>query len=119
MKSGKLRIGEWGEDIAVNFLRRHGFEIIERNFHTVYGEIDIVAKHGGDYYFVEVKTRRDPALANDLTIGARKRQFMERAMKKYCLRRNIGEAGLITAGIIIWPNKIKKTVKIRFVILRG
>lgn len=118
MGRGRLRLGEWGEDLAVNFLRRHNFEIIERNFHTVYGEIDIVAKFGGDYYFVEVKTRRDPALATDLAIGAKKRLFMERAMKKYCLRRQIGDTGLITAGIIVLPDRIKKTVKIRFVILR-
>ncbi len=118
MGHGKRRLGEWGEDIAVNFLRRHKFEIIERNFYTDYGEIDIVAKSGGDYYFVEVKTRRQRVLANDLAIGAKKRQSMERAMKKYCLRRNIGDTNLITAGIIIWPNRIKKTVMIRFVILR-
>ena len=46
----RKNVGDWGEDIAVGFLRRRKFEIVERNFHTPAGEIDIVAKYGGDYY---------------------------------------------------------------------
>lgn len=111
-------IGDWGEDLAVGFLRRRGFDIIERNFHTTQGEIDIVAQKGGDYYFVEVKTRLDMALATDLAIHPLKQYRLAKAVKEYCYRRNIGGVGIITAGIIVLPNKIKKTVKIRYVVLR-
>ena len=48
-------LGDWGEAQACSFLERHGFKIIERNYHTTMGEIDVIATKGDDYYFVEVK----------------------------------------------------------------
>ena len=50
-------IGSWGEEIAVEFLRKKGYRIIERNFRCKRGEIDIVASEGNSLVFVEVKTR--------------------------------------------------------------
>lgn len=51
------KIGEVGEKIAVKFLVKHGFSIIERNFSTKYGEIDIVARKDKILYLIEVKTQ--------------------------------------------------------------
>ena len=50
-------IGDSGEEIAANYLIGKGYEIIERNFRTNVGEIDIIAAHDGFIVFVEVKTR--------------------------------------------------------------
>ncbi len=105
--------------MAVGFLRRRGFSVIDRNFHTTQGEIDIVAKKSGDYYFVEVKTRINIELATDLAIHPLKQYRLSKAIKEYCYRRNIAGVGIITAGIIILPDRQKKTVKIRWVILRN
>ncbi len=46
-----------GEDFAVRFLKSKGYRIIERNFRTRYGEIDIVARRKAEIVFLEVKTR--------------------------------------------------------------
>lgn len=51
-----------GEDLAVEFLKKHKFKILERNFRKQYGEIDIIALDYSDkknitLVFVEVKTR--------------------------------------------------------------
>ena len=55
--SNKLK-GKYGEDVAVDFLRKRGFEILERNFrYSKYSEIDIVAKKDKIVYFIEVKYR--------------------------------------------------------------
>jgi len=52
-------IGKTGEDKAEEFLKKIGYKILERNFRTRFGEIDIVAKEKNTYIFVEVKTRKD------------------------------------------------------------
>jgi putative endonuclease len=50
-------LGRAGESLAVDYLRREGFTIIERNWRCPSGEIDIVARDGETTVFVEVKTR--------------------------------------------------------------
>ncbi len=49
--------GEAGECLASAFLSRNGFKILDRNFRSVFGELDIVASKNSYLYFIEVKTR--------------------------------------------------------------
>lgn len=58
MSEERLALGRWGEDEAVHFLRRNGVKILQRNYRTPVGEIDIVAQHRKQLVFVEVKARR-------------------------------------------------------------
>lgn len=51
--------GKTGEQIAVNFLKTKGYEIIETNKRFGRAEIDIIAKNNDEYVFVEVKTRKN------------------------------------------------------------
>lgn len=53
----KKLLGKKGEDIAVAYLEKHGYRIIERNFKKHYGELDVIALSGSDLVYVEVKTR--------------------------------------------------------------
>ena len=55
----RQRIGAWGERQAENYLLERGMELIQRNYRTRYGEIDLVMKHADTLVFVEVKTRSD------------------------------------------------------------
>ncbi|MGI6046322.1 MAG: YraN family protein [Eggerthellaceae bacterium] len=50
-------LGQRGEEAAVRFLQRRGYEILERNWKCRAGEADIIAKDGTSLVFVEVKTR--------------------------------------------------------------
>ena len=66
-------LGHIGEQLAAAHLERCGFEIVERNYRTRWGELDIVAFDGSTLAFCEVKTRRG-AGANPLeAIHPRKR----------------------------------------------
>lgn len=51
-------IGDWGEQLAATYLEQQGFRILERQYRTKSGEIDIIARSGKTIVFVEVKTRR-------------------------------------------------------------
>ena len=51
--------GSKGEDLACEYLKKNGYEILERNKHfSNLCEIDIIAKFKDKYVFVEVKTRQ-------------------------------------------------------------
>ena len=50
-------LGKEGEEFAVRFLKKEGYRIIDKNYRTPFGEIDIIADDGGVLVFIEVKTR--------------------------------------------------------------
>ena len=71
-------MGARGEDIAAEWLERHGYTIVDRNWRCARGEVDIVARCADDLVFVEVKTRsgasrpgirskRSPAPSSDVS----------------------------------------------------
>lgn len=53
----KQTVGNYGEDLACEYLKKRGYKILERNYRIRGGEIDIVARDGETLVFVEVKTR--------------------------------------------------------------
>ena len=68
----KKLTGDMGEDFAVKYFEKRGYKILERNFHSRYGEIDIIAQDEYSVVFVEVKARKSfsrvsPAEAVDYT----------------------------------------------------
>lgn len=73
-------IGEYGERIAVDFLRANGHRILKRNFKGPRrGEVDIIARHERLLLFVEVKTRRSDTKIRPLdAVDKTKQQLIER-----------------------------------------
>jgi putative endonuclease len=56
-----MGLGQRGEVLAVRYLKNRGYRIIEQNFKTPIGEIDIIAYDGETLVFIEVKTRESMA----------------------------------------------------------
>jgi putative endonuclease len=80
---GKL-LGKTGEDRAARFLAERGYRILERNYRTRSGEIDLIALHLGTVAFIEVKTRSNDAFgAPELAVNQRKQQRMIKAALGY------------------------------------
>jgi putative endonuclease len=70
LTKSRIDTGKAGEALAVRHLQREGYRIVERNYRCVFGEMDIIAREGGTFVFVEVKSRRsvqfgDPKYAVD------------------------------------------------------
>jgi putative endonuclease len=79
-------LGARGEELAVRHLEARGFDVVERNFRTRYGELDVVARDARALVFCEVKTRIVRAATRDVlgpfaAIGLRK-QRQVRAMAR-------------------------------------
>lgn len=53
-----MKLGDEGEGIAIQYLKKRGYKVIDRNHKNAFGEVDIIALHKGTLVFIEVKTRR-------------------------------------------------------------
>lgn len=51
--------GKKAEEFAINFLQSKNYKIIDKNYHSRFGEIDIIAKKGSYIHFIEVKYRKN------------------------------------------------------------
>jgi putative endonuclease len=88
--SGRIGTGKKGEDIAVARLKGEGYEILERNYRCLFGEVDIVARDGDTIVFVEVKSRRSETYGDpQLAVGPTKQKKLSRVAVKYLEERHL------------------------------
>lgn len=86
----KKEIGAWGENVAVEWLVEHDYQIIARNVRTPYGEIDIIAKQGDVTVFIEVKTLTSSReFFPEKNITQKKQQHMLNAAQYYTAEHEI------------------------------
>lgn len=86
----KQEIGRWGEKLASKFLKKQGYKIVDRNYRTKAGEIDIIAKEKESLVFVEVKTRSDSSFGYpEMNVHPKKMQNFRSAVQIYILEKNI------------------------------
>jgi len=84
--------GPQGEELAARLLRKNGYRILERNFRTGIGEIDIIAMEKGTLVFIEVKTRTSDAFGTPFeAVTRRKRDKIKKTALLYLknLRREV------------------------------
>ena len=82
--------GKLGEELAVNYLVGKGYQILERNWHNIHTEIDIVAKDGKFLVIVEVKARQtDEYGAPDIAVTKKKQQMLIAAANAYIFKKRL------------------------------
>lgn len=84
----KRSIGANYEQIAGEYLKTKGYEIIQYNFYSKSGEIDIVANHGGYLVFVEVKYRESNKNGHPLEAVSITKQKAISKCAAYYLKKN-------------------------------
>ncbi|MDD5697773.1 MAG: YraN family protein [Victivallaceae bacterium] len=86
-KAAHLRLGLRGEKLAAKLLRAKNYVILCRNYQVRSGEIDLVARDGGNLVFVEIKTRRATTRSRPAEgLSARQKKRIYHAAQSY-LRR--------------------------------
>ena len=77
-------MGKWGEGVAERYLFGKGYDIIEQDWHSGHRDIDIIARRGNFYLFVEVKTRRSRDFGDPLDAVDNEKLFnLRRAIHHY------------------------------------
>lgn len=121
--------GKLGEEIATTFLKKQGFEVLERNYWRKWGEIDIVAreKSSGIVHFVEVKsTARSPVarenssecstwndwLPEEMVHNAKIKR-LRRVIQTYILQNDVGE--WVFDVLVVYIDKASRTAKCKFI----
>ena len=92
MTSPRSRLGALGESLAAAHLEAHGLSIVERNFRTRYGEVDLIADDSGTVVFVEVKTRRGSAFGTpEEAVTLRKRRRLVKVAVAYLQSHDLAD----------------------------
>ena len=77
-------MGAWGEDLALRYLIKHGYRLVERNYRTRRGEIDLILRKEGTLVFVEVKLRRGTGFGDPLeAVTPRKQATLRYLAERY------------------------------------
>jgi len=86
VSENKRKIGDYGEDLAVQYLQNKGYEIVARNFRKRFGEVDIIARMGGVLVFCEVKRSRFPGNTNpELRVDHKKQIKLARTAQAFLI----------------------------------
>lgn len=91
-KIAKGETGRMGENEAARFLSGRGYRILSRNYHSRYGEIDIIAENGSYLVFAEVKTRaKGSMLLPREAVDAKKQSRIIMTAQMYISCHDIGK----------------------------
>ncbi len=89
-KTLAYELGRSGEGIALQYLKKKKYTIVEKGFRFLRGEIDIIALEGDTIVFIEVKTRKSVDFGQpEESITAAKKRQLRRVAQGYLLRKNI------------------------------
>lgn len=100
--------GGLGEALALRYLEEKGYRVLERNYRTRHGEIDLVVRRGGTLVFVEVKSRRGTGFGGPLEAVTPRKQEQVRIMaEQYLAEKGIefaegfGEIRFDAVGVLL------------------
>lgn len=110
----RQKIGAYGERLVVDYLIRHNFLILAKNYRIKHLEIDIIAKIKEITVFVEVKTRTTGLLGSaEDAIDENKTNKIIKAINLYLMHKNLDPNKIRFDFIAVDINKRKKTAKIK------
>jgi putative endonuclease len=100
------KIGAEGEEAAAQFLKGQGYSILERNFSTRFGEIDVIARDKNTLVFVEVKFRRNPEFGSPQEAVTRAKILqIGRAALDYLVKKRLGNVSCRFDVVAVQPSQ--------------
>ncbi len=122
MTTPQGRLGRWGEDHARRHLEGKGYSISATNYRSRWGEVDIVARHGEELVFIEVRTRRGGAFGTpeESVTAAKSRRLIATAedyLQTHDLEQSQWRVDLVSirldvAGKLLGVNHLENAVEL-------
>lgn len=112
----RKKLGQLGEELAEKHLVSLGYQVIEKNYQTPLGEIDLIAWHKGDLVFIEVKTRSSNlygTAADAITTIKQKRLY--RLANYYLQRKSLREIPCRFDVVLLQADKNYQVKKIELI----
>ena len=108
MKPGsqKKELGKKGEDLALQYLKKNGYRIFEKNYVCKMGEVDIIAREKDTLAFIEVKTRTSTAFGPpQLAVNAAKQMQLSKVAVYFLKEKGIEnvKARFDVVAIVLGP----------------
>ena len=97
--------GDVAEERACNYLLQAGFSVVERNFYSRFGEIDIIAIKGEVLHFIEVKSALDYESAISNITPAKLSKFI-RTLQVY-LKKNALNVDFMVDAVVVTPKEVQ------------
>ena len=103
-KYNKRNVGNMGENLATDYLKKKGHVLLERNYRNRFGEIDIITRDGDTLVFSEVKYRSNNAHGNPLeAVNDAKKRKISRVAAYYCTGHGLWERMNVRFDVIaVW-----------------
>jgi len=111
----KSKIGKLGEKLAIEFLQKQGVNIIEKNYFTKFGEIDLIGIENKTIIFVEVKLRFNNSFGAPYeAVDSKKWVRLQNAAQLYLIDHNINDFDCRFDIVSILYSKDKKKFNIEW-----
>ncbi len=122
-RTKKRKIGDLGENIAVTFLMKQGFDVVDRNYLKKYGELDIVAIKGEIYHFIEVKSvscesfpdvnHETDSYRPEDNVHGYKLKRLSKTIQAYILEKQVYEREWQFDIAVVYLNTITRTARVK------
>lgn len=104
-------IGDIGEEKAAQYLEKHGYKILDRNYRCRFGEIDIIAKDRDYIVFIEVKTRRDISYGRPIeSINQFKINRILKTLDFYLIQNRIHDSNIRVDAVEVYMKSSKNII---------
>lgn len=114
MSKNNLLLGQKGEQLALDFIKRLGYKVLFRNYRSRLGEIDIIARDKGTICFIEVKTRVSGqfGLPAEAVLGRKQKQISRAAVAFLKEKKMLDEKARFDVVSVVCPGNGTPEIKI-------
>ena len=113
MLTRKKTIGNFGEQLAADFLVARGYSIVAKNQKIGRWEFDLIARQNDRTVFVEIKTLAFGTSPAETALSRRQIEILLKAMQYYCWQNKVSPLATRLDLISVNINRIRRTARIR------